>query len=60
MITLQLLGVGAAVLGDMSARPNWGLGELDFVFSTIMVCGRPILLRRITAIFNSHLIICIM
>ena len=33
----QVLGVGAAVLGDMSSRPNWGLNELDFVFSTLIV-----------------------
>ena len=33
----QIIGVGAAVLGDMSSRPNWGLGELDFVFSTLVV-----------------------
>ena len=33
----QVIGVGAAVLGDMSSRPNWGLGELDFVFSTLVV-----------------------
>lgn len=34
---LQIIGVGAAVLGDMSTRPNWGLNELDFVFSTLVV-----------------------
>lgn len=33
----QVIGVGAAVLGDMSGRPNWGLKELDFVFSTLIV-----------------------
>jgi uncharacterized membrane-anchored protein YitT (DUF2179 family) len=33
----QVIGVGAAVLGDMSTRPNWGLNELDFVFSTLIV-----------------------
>lgn len=33
----QVIGVGAAVLGDMSGRPNWGLNELDFVFSTLVV-----------------------
>jgi len=33
----QVIGVGAAVLGDMSSRPNWGLGELDFVFSMLVV-----------------------
>eukprot|EP00955_Chlamydomonas_euryale_P112736 366156-Chlamydomonas_euryale.AAC.7 len=38
---VQVIGVGFAVLGDMSSRPNWGLSELDFVFSTLMVrwCG---------------------
>lgn len=34
---VQIIGVGAAVLGDMSTRPNWGLNELDFVFSTLVV-----------------------
>ena len=33
----QVIGVGAAVVGDMSSRPYWGLYELDFVFSTIIV-----------------------
>ena len=36
----QIIGVGAAVVGDMSSRPYWGLYELDFVFSTLVVC-RP-------------------
>ena len=25
------------MVGDMSSRPNWGLSELDFVFSTLIV-----------------------
>ena len=29
--------MGAAVVGDMSSRPYWGLYELDFVFSTLVV-----------------------
>lgn len=29
--------MGACVIGDMSSRPNWGLNELDFVFSTVIV-----------------------
>lgn len=33
----QVIGVGASVIGDMSSRPNWGLNELDFVFSTMVV-----------------------
>eukprot|EP00884_Botryococcus_braunii_P007961 jgi/Botrbrau1/17166/Bobra.0157s0060.2 len=33
----QVIGVGASVLGDMSSRPYWGLYELDFVFSTLVV-----------------------
>eukprot|EP00210_Caulerpa_lentillifera_P000683 g660.t1 len=33
----QIIGVGAAVVGDMSYRPHWGLYELDFVFSTLIV-----------------------
>ena len=37
MVSAQIIGVGAAVLGDMSSRPNWGLYELDFVFSTVVV-----------------------
>jgi hypothetical protein len=35
----QVIGVGASVIGDMSSRPNWGLNELDFVFSTAVVRG---------------------
>ncbi|CAD7704806.1 unnamed protein product [Ostreobium quekettii] len=33
----QMIGLSAAVLGDMAARDNWGLNELDFVFSTLVV-----------------------
>lgn len=33
----ELVGVSAAVLGDMASRPNFGLNELDFVFSTLVV-----------------------
>ncbi|KAH7297615.1 hypothetical protein KP509_25G003600 [Ceratopteris richardii] len=33
----EVVGVGANVLGDMASRPNFGLNELDFVFSTIVV-----------------------
>ncbi|KAJ4832532.1 Protein RETICULATA-RELATED 3, chloroplastic [Turnera subulata] len=33
----QLVGVSATVLGDMATRPNFGLNELDFVFSTLVV-----------------------
>jgi hypothetical protein len=29
---VKVIGVGMAVIGDMSSRPNWGLNELDFVF----------------------------
>lgn len=36
---LQVIGVGASVIGDMSSRPNWGLNELDFVFATLVVGG---------------------
>ena len=33
--------MGAAVLGDMSSRKDWGIHELDFVFSTVVVsCQR--------------------
>lgn len=32
-----VVGVAACVLGDMASRPNFGLNELDFVFSTIVV-----------------------
>ncbi|XP_072985022.1 protein RETICULATA-RELATED 3, chloroplastic-like [Typha latifolia] len=33
----ELVGVTSNVLGDMASRPNFGLGELDFVFSTLVV-----------------------
>ncbi|KAI5080377.1 hypothetical protein GOP47_0005856 [Adiantum capillus-veneris] len=33
----EVVGVGACVIGDMASRPNFGLNELDFVFSTIVV-----------------------
>ncbi|KAK9290173.1 hypothetical protein L1049_008339 [Liquidambar formosana] len=33
----ELVGVSACVLGDMLSRPNFGLNELDFVFSTLIV-----------------------
>lgn len=36
-LCVQVIGVGAAVIGDMSSRPYWGLYELDFVFSTLVV-----------------------
>lgn len=37
LLTEEVIGVGACVLGDMASRPNFGLNELDFVFSTIVV-----------------------
>lgn len=33
----EVVGVGACVIGDMASRPNFGLNELDFVFSTVVV-----------------------
>ncbi|CAH9102326.1 unnamed protein product [Cuscuta europaea] len=33
----ELVGVTACVIGDMASRPNFGLNELDFVFSTMVV-----------------------
>ncbi|XP_077235984.1 protein RETICULATA-RELATED 3, chloroplastic-like isoform X2 [Tasmannia lanceolata] len=33
----ELVGVSSCVLGDMASRPNFGLNELDFVFSTLIV-----------------------
>ncbi|CAN8269538.1 unnamed protein product [Cochlearia groenlandica] len=33
----ELVGVSACMLGDMASRPNFGLNELDFVFSTLIV-----------------------
>ncbi|CAL9197191.1 protein RETICULATA-RELATED 3, chloroplastic-like [Musa acuminata AAA Group] len=33
----ELVGVTANVIGDMASRPNFGLNELDFVFSTLVV-----------------------
>lgn len=38
ILTEEVIGVGASVVGDMASRPNFGLGELDFVFSTMVVC----------------------
>ncbi|KAL3676452.1 hypothetical protein R1sor_026400 [Riccia sorocarpa] len=37
VLTEEVIGVGACVLGDMASRPNFGLDELDLVFSTIVV-----------------------
>ncbi|KAL2608485.1 hypothetical protein R1flu_027058 [Riccia fluitans] len=37
VLTEEVIGVGACVLGDMATRPNFGLNELDLVFSTIVV-----------------------
>ncbi|CAI5502617.1 unnamed protein product [Closterium sp. Naga37s-1] len=33
----MVIGVTACVIGDMAARPNFGMNELDFVFSTLVV-----------------------
>lgn len=33
----ELVGVSATALGDMATRPNFGLDQLDFVLSTIIV-----------------------
>ncbi|XP_043719223.1 protein RETICULATA-RELATED 3, chloroplastic-like [Telopea speciosissima] len=33
----ELVGVSSCLLGGMVARPNFGLNELDFVFSTVVV-----------------------
>lgn len=33
----ELVGVSAAVAGDMATRPKFGLNELDLVFSTLVV-----------------------
>jgi hypothetical protein len=33
----ELIGITFDVLGDMAARPNFGLKELDFVFSTLFI-----------------------
>uniref|UniRef100_A0A5B7AT59 Uncharacterized protein n=1 Tax=Davidia involucrata TaxID=16924 RepID=A0A5B7AT59_DAVIN len=33
----ELVGVSANILGDMASRPNFGLNQLDFVFSTLVV-----------------------
>ncbi|KAH6761665.1 alphavirus core family protein [Perilla frutescens var. hirtella] len=33
----ELVGVSACIVGDMASRPNFGLDELDFVFSTMVV-----------------------
>jgi hypothetical protein len=33
----EIVGVGMCVAGDMATRPNFGLDELDLVFSTLVV-----------------------
>ena len=33
----DLVGVSACVVGDVASRPNFGLNELDLVFSTLIV-----------------------
>ncbi|XP_074311948.1 protein RETICULATA-RELATED 3, chloroplastic-like [Silene latifolia] len=33
----EIVGVTSCVIGDMASRPNFGLNELDFVFSTLIV-----------------------
>ncbi|CAL0302577.1 unnamed protein product [Lupinus luteus] len=33
----EIVGLTACVLGDMASRPNFGLNELDLVFSTLVV-----------------------
>lgn len=33
----EVVGVSSCVIGDMASRPNFGLNELDFVFSTLVV-----------------------
>ncbi|OVA09364.1 Protein of unknown function DUF3411 [Macleaya cordata] len=33
----EIVGVSSCVLGDMASRPNFGLNELHFVFSTLVV-----------------------
>ncbi|GFY95727.1 alphavirus core family protein [Actinidia rufa] len=33
----ELVGISACVVGDMASRPNFGLNELDLVFSTLIV-----------------------
>lgn len=33
----ELVGVSSCLVGDMASRPNFGLDELDFVFSTLVV-----------------------
>ncbi|KAL5058365.1 hypothetical protein RYX36_029969 [Vicia faba] len=37
VLSEEVVGVTSAVLGDMATRPNFGLNELDFVFSTLVV-----------------------
>ncbi|KAJ6365839.1 hypothetical protein OIU76_030590 [Salix suchowensis] len=33
----EVVGVSSCIIGDMASRPNFGLNELDFVFSTLVV-----------------------
>ncbi|KAH9320871.1 hypothetical protein KI387_015510 [Taxus chinensis] len=37
VLTEEIVGLSARVLDDMACRPNFGLNELDFVFSTLVV-----------------------
>lgn len=63
--SMQVIGVGAAVLGDMSSRPYWGLYELDFVFSTIIVSSSShnlavcMLLIAVCCSLHSHALLCL-
>ncbi|KAL5725633.1 Protein RETICULATA-RELATED 3 [Ranunculus cassubicifolius] len=51
----ELVGVTACLLGDMESRPNFGLNELDFVFSTLVVGSimNFVLMYFLPAIFAS-------
>lgn len=49
--SVQVIGVGAAVVGDMSTRKDWGIHELDFVFSTVVV--RPSCCPPLTVTWHS-------
>lgn len=33
----EVVGLSSCLIGDMASRPNFGLNELDFVFSTLVV-----------------------
>lgn len=56
MLVMQIIGVAAAVIGDMSGRPHWGLYELDFVFSTLVVSYLPMHFAEASPFLSTHIL----